>query len=99
MIHIEHAVMAGYHYSAPVAQPNAPPPMLPVKKLDKYIISTSRKALSFLVRWAGKSPHFDRWMPWNALRCNVRLQVDLQRLIPREFQEPRDRRNRGRPRG
>jgi hypothetical protein len=34
---------------------------------------TSRKALSFLVRWAGQSPHFDRWLPWNALRFNDRL--------------------------
>jgi hypothetical protein len=25
--------------------------------------STSRKALSFLVRWTGQLPHFDRWLP------------------------------------
>jgi hypothetical protein len=37
MVHIEHAVMAGYYYTVHTAQhykkPNVPPPKLTVKKL------------------------------------------------------------------
>jgi hypothetical protein len=49
------------------------------------------KSLSFLVRWRGYSPEFDKWEPWENLRETEQLHrylidINLSRLIPKQFQ-------------
>jgi hypothetical protein len=48
------------------------------------------KSLSFLVRWRGFSPEFDKWEPWDGLRDTEQLHhylinANLARLIPKQF--------------